>query len=288
MVHHYKQIVSKIFILFLLISGVSFAKDVPLMKTVTVNIPKGEYSILDFPFELKEIQTKAFSYKRTVKKKVEVLDAKINDVQEKITLNKKNEVSNEPKSVSGNALGLEKGLNVLTFRPQHFGSAEIIIWGYENFPIILKVEVVEPKEADKYIRFVEVVDNKKDVIKFESSPHEKIIENIVKHLYDENYESKPAGYESIVRNFSYEVAVLGKDKKPIGTLKNSLIREIIGRDYLGQVWNVNFVPDEKHKENTNIMLYEEMFDEDGVYGVSLESYSINKENGTRVMVVRRR
>jgi len=31
-----------------------------------------------------------------------------------------------------------------------------------------------------------------------------------------------------------------------------------------------------------------MFDDDGVYGVSLETYGVTKEHGTRVMVIRRR
>lgn len=281
---HCKQIVFRYIALLLLVTLTVHAKEVPIMKTVTINIPKGEYSILDFPFEIKEIQMKAFKYKKLVTKKIEITEN--TNVEEKVTLNKKGDIPT--KQTTGNTLGIEKGKNVISFRPQIFGTTEMIIWGYKNFPLIIKIEVVEPEEADKYIKFVETIDNKKDVIKFESSAHEKIIENIVKHLYDENYESKPAGYESIVRNTSYFVEVKNKEKEVIGHLKNSLIREIIGRDYLGQVWNINFVSNEKNQEKTIINLYEEMFDEDGIYGVSLESYSINENNGTRVMVVRRR
>jgi len=283
MVHHCKLIVFRILLGSFLISTMLYSKDIPIMKTIEVNIPVNEYSIIDFPFKIKELQTKTFNYKTVVTKQVP-LEQKSS--ANSISLSKKDEIKKP--QVKNDILGLEKGLNVLTFKPKSLGFAEMIVWGYELFPIILKINVVEAQNGDKYLKFVEILENKNEIQKFESSSHEKIIEEITRHLYDEKYSSKPVGYESIVRNASYSVNVLGKNKEIIGVIKNTLIREIVGRDYLGQVWNVNFIPSSEEYWSTEIQLYEEMFDDDGVYGVSLETYGVTKEHGTRVMVIRRR
>lgn len=302
MVHHYKQIVSRLLFLIILITVSIEAKEVPIMKTVTVNIPVKEYSILDFPFKVKDVQTKSFTYRANVVHKVKKSELK-NIKKQGISLSRKNiDLNKSTKKVikSNDVLGFERGVNVLTFKPKYIGFAEMIIWGYDGFPIILKVNVVEPNKADKYIRFVELVENKKDVAKFESSSHEKIIEKITQHLYDESYKSKPSGYESIVRKDIYDVEVLNNKKEVVAIVRNTLIREIIGRDYLGQVWNVNLVGFRKEillgmmeekfivDEKLELNLYEEMFDENGIFSVSLETYKITKDHGTRVMVVRRR
>ena len=299
MEHHYKQIVfsflcSGIFIVF------AQAKDIPLMKTITVNIPLKEYSILDFPFKIKDVQTKSFTYRTKEKRKVK--KSELNQIKKSgISLSKKiKTISTKHTNQSNDVLGFERGVNVLTFKPKYTGFAEMIIWGYKHFPIILKLNVVTPNKADKYFKFRDVVQNSDSIIKFESNSHEKIIEKITQHLYDENYKSKPSGYESRIRKEIYDVEVLNNKKNPIAIVRNTLIREIIGRDYLGQVWNINLVGftnkilfglmDKKHEvdKNLELHLYEDMFDEDGIYSISLESYTITKNHGTRVMIVRRR
>jgi len=302
MVHHYKQIVSKLLFLICVITFSMEAKEVPIMKTVTVNIPVKEYSILDFPFKVKDVQTKSFTYRAKVVRKVKKSELKKLKKQG-ISLSKRNNSLNKSTTKtdkSDDILGFERGVNVLTFKPKYIGFAEMIIWGYDGFPIILKVNVVEPNKADKYIKFVELVENKNKVNKFESSSHEKIIEKITQHLYDESYKSKPSGYESIIRKDIYDVEVLNNKKEIVAIVRNTLIREIIGRNYLGQVWNVNLVGFKKDillgmieerfsvDDKLELNLYEEMFDEDGIFSVSLETYKITKDHGTRVMVVRRR
>lgn len=286
MLHRYKQIVFKIFISGVFLFGIQmFGKDIPIMKTVTVNIPAEEYSIIDFPFEIKDLQAKTFNYGATVVKQVPEgntaisLSRRSNNIEnaEVLSAQKGNDV-----------LGLEQGVNVLTFKPKFLGSAEMIIWGYEQFPIIMKINVVDAKDAtDKQIRFIETIDNDKDIANFESSSHEKIIEEITRHLYDDSYKSKPAGYESVVQSKSYKIQVLDDDRYVVGNIENSLLREIVGRDYLGQVWNINYVPNDDNSV-LKIRLYEEMFDGDGVFSVSVESYLIDTQHGTRVMIVRRR
>lgn len=301
MVHHYKQLaLIKIFFLTLISYTSLFSKEVPLLKVVSVNIPVGEYSVLDFPFEIVTLKAKTFKYKRN---KTQLMSMPSNQstqlipTKDGITLSKKNDntgnkISSGSKSKPGkNVLGLEKGKNVIVFRPKHKGSTELIIWGYKDFPIMLKINVTDIADSDKHIKFVKILDDRKDVENFESKPHEKIIELITRHLYDESYKSKPAGYESIVRRAEYNINVKDRDGNVIAILHNSLIREIVGRDYLGEVWNVNLIG------NANIIvpkglevnitgpLYGKA---DGIYGVSPEHNYVTSEHGTRVMIVRRR
>jgi hypothetical protein len=281
MVHHLVQTVFKQFLFLVVASATLIGADIPIMKVVTLNIPLKEYSILDFPFKIVDVQTKTFTYKTKVPKN--------NPKKRKVTLAKRKDA---------NVLGVEKGVNVLTFRPTSIGYTEMIVWGYSEFPMILKINVTDPKDAHKHIRFIEVLDKKQEIQKFESNSHEKIIEEITQHLYDENYSSKPAGYESRVRKDEYIVEVLGDDKEPVAMLSTTLTREIIGRDYVGQVWNVNikeakdsilgFDTTPSISDDFEVRLYEEMFDEEGVFSVSLETYTITKAHGTRVMVVRRK
>lgn len=301
MVHHLTQIVSKNVFIAILLAGALFSKEVPIMKTVTINIPLKEYSIVEFPFKIIDIQAKSFVYRSKVKRKIK--KSEIKKYKSKGISLSKSSTKTPIKSPIGSEkdiLGLDKGVNVLTFKPKFTGYTEMIIWGYSDFPIIIKINVVEANKADKYIKFKDILNKSKEVKKFESSTHEKIIEKITQHLYDEHYESKPIGYESIVRKDIYDVEVKNRDNKVVAIFRSSLIREIIGRDYLGQVWNVNLVGfkedvffglmEEEHivSEDLELNLNEEMFDEKGIFGISLETYSITKKHGTRVMIVRSR
>ena len=331
MVLHYKQHVSKLIALILLISTNLYSRDIPMSKTITLDIPLSEYSILEFPFEIKDMQFKVFTYQGKRIKKIE----KSTQVKHLKSL-KSLKSSTKPriKKPSGNILGMEKGKNIITFRPKAKGFTEIIVWGNKNFPMMIKINVVSVNNSEKYFKFVELRKNKKVVRKFESDSHVNVIKKLTKHLYDDNYKSTPAGYENIFRTETYSVNVQDEKDNSISVLKASLLREIKGRNYLGQVWeitldnyyeqivlngyeydsanNINhhyyndtvtyenkqykyklnelnqkvILKKIKIPENFKLSLYEELFDEQGIYGISLETYGITKEHGTRIMIVR--
>lgn len=260
------------------------------MRIATISIPVKEYSIIEFPFIIKDIQFNAFTYKKMIQKKVPVKKniAIKNSGVKKITLSKKTKAKKLPTKGAKNLLGMTKGKNVITFKPKFKGYLEMIIWGHKDFPIILKIKVVDKKYGSQNIKFVNLTENRHAVIEFESSSHEKIIEKIVKHLYNKGLNPKPSGYANVIRKEVYDVAVMVGNKK-IATLRNTLIREIVGRGYVGQVWNVNVLKNkEEIPKDFKIHLYEDMFLSDGVYAVSLETYDINIAHGTRVMIVRAR
>jgi hypothetical protein len=166
------------------------------------------------------------------------------------------------------------------------------VWGNKNFPMIIKISVVD--EADTDIDFVQLVDNRKEVISFEASPHEKVIENIMRFLHNADVNPKPRGYENIVRKEIYDVGIKDRDGKTFARVRVTLTKEVVGKIYVGQEWNVNVVPEFDNEDGEiveipsdfELTLYEEMFDSPGIFAVSLETYQITKKNGTRVMIVR--
>jgi hypothetical protein len=270
------------------------AKDIPVLKTVTVEIPQGEYSVFNFPFKITNLQLGEFKgrVKKTKKPTVALPD---NGVK-RINISKTNG-ANKPKvkNAQPNILNLKKVKNILTFRPKIKGSIEIIVWGNKDFPMVLKVNVVDKNHGDTDINFVQTVDNRKEVIKFESNPHEKVIEKIMRYLYNPSVNKKPRGYEEIVRKDIYDVGIEDENGVVISRVRASLVKESVGRRYVGQVWNVNIVPEFENKNETVVIpdgfyltLYPEMFDAPGVFAVSLETYRITKKHGTRVMIVRRK
>lgn len=284
------QIVSKVAFASLMLTALN-AKEIPVMKETIIEIPAKDYSVVTFPFKIANIQMGAFSYRKE-KNKPLVPAIKDNGVK-KISLSKKDINNNsKQKSVGNNILNIKKIDNMLTFRPKTKGQVEIIVWGNKDFPMIIKIKVVD--FADKNIKFVQVVDSRKEVVNFESSPHEKVIERIMRFLHNSSVNPKPRGYENIVRKEIYDVGIKNREGVTFARVRVSLTKEVVGKIYVGQEWNVNIVPefDNENGETIDIpdrfslTLYEEMFDSPGVFAVSLETYSITKEHGTRVMIVR--
>ncbi|MBD3795545.1 MAG: hypothetical protein IE881_06375 [Epsilonproteobacteria bacterium] len=283
---------------FLVSSALLYGKDVPVMKKVSVEIPVGEYSIFTFPFKVTEIQPGNFR----ATKKVKVDSDKDKPIElpngtKKITINKKNGESEPTKNGAEktNILNMQKIDNMVTFRPKMKGEAELILWGNQDYPMIIDVKIVERGEGDKELNFVQLVDSRKEVINFEANPHEKVIENIIQYLYAPDLHRKPSGYEEVVRQDVYDVGIKDRKGNIFARVRLSLTKEVVGKRYVGQVWNANIVPQFDNRDGTvnipegfKLKLYDEMFDSRGVYAVSLETYTITKEHGTRVMVVRKK
>ncbi|WP_457748579.1 hypothetical protein [Sulfurimonas sp.] len=277
-----------------LIGSSANAKDVPVLKSVTLEIPQGEYSILKFPFKITNLQLGEF--RGHVKKKKKDSVALPNNGVKRINISKTNG-ANKPKvkNVQPNILNLKRVDNILTFRPKIKGFIEIIVWGNKAFPMVLKINIVNKNKGDTDINFVQVLDKRDEVIKFESSAHEQVIERITRYLYNPVVNKKPRGYEEVVRKDIYDVGIENSDGKVIARVRASLVKESVGRRYVGQVWNANIVPEFESGDETitipdgfYLTLYPEMFDAPGVFAVSLETYRITKKHGTRVMVVRRK
>ncbi|WP_294961555.1 hypothetical protein [Sulfurimonas sp.] len=289
MQHHLIQTAFKIALALLIFSTLN-GKDIPIMKTTTIELPVSEYSIIKFPFKVAEARLGSYKYKK-IKGEVTPIIIK-NNANKNISLSKKNPAVPAPIVTSGeNLLNIKKIDNFLTFRPRFKGTAEIVVWGNKDFPMIIKIDIVD--DADKNINFVQVLNSRKEVINFESNPHEKVLENIMRFLHNSEVNKKPRGYENIVRKEVYDVAIRDRQGVIFARVRVSLTKEVAGKIYVGQEWNVNIVEEFDNENETveipngfYLTLYEEMFDSEGVFAVSLETYTITKEHGTRVFIVR--
>jgi len=288
MPHHLIQIAFSVALSLLVASSLN-ALEVPIVKQTTIEVPYKDYTVIRFPFKVTKIQAGTFTYKREKTKKIAPVNP--NGVKQ-ITLTKQKGASAANiKTLQNNPLNLRKIDKMLTLRPIAKGETEVIVWGNAEFPMIVKIKVVD--KADKNIDFIQILDKRSEVITFESSPHEKVIENIMRFLYNSEVNKKPSGYENVARKELYDVAIKDRNGDVFARVRVSLSKEVVGRRYTGQVWNVNIVPefDNEHEtieipEGFRLSLYEEMFDKSGVFAISLETYRVTKEHGTRLMIVR--
>ena len=277
-------------ILLILVASSVFAFDVPVVKESTITVLPNKYCVIKFPFKVTHIQLGTFEYKAKVKKETTTAlnDNKIN----RISLSSKSG-THSAKPKNSNFLNIKKIDNMITLRPKKKGRTQIIVWGNANFPMIININVGE--NGYQNIDYIQMVSNRESVIKFEQNPHERIIELIMRYLYNPVVNKKPSGYDIVTKKEIYDVAIKDRNNKPFAKFRATLIKQINGRLYQGEVWNVNIVPEFNTKEETievpdgfKLKLYPEMFDAPGVYAVSLETYSITKAHGTRVMIVRKR
>jgi len=289
---HFKQIVSKSILGLLVIGMSSFALNVPLVKVISINIPKSNYSVIEFPFKIKDIQINSFVTK--VKKNVNNLNIAnkvaniVHGKNKALNFNKSklpNAASARPVVAHSNYLNMTKGVNVLTFKPKAYGYSQMVIWGYKPYPIILTIHVVKKSKAFQYFRFVPTIAKSNEIHEFESMPHEKIIASIVKYLYAKNINPKPPGYYDAVVHKEYAVSIK-ENSNNVGSLVSKLRWETIGRNYIGQVWTVNIIPDKNYKKPISVRLYAKMFAAKGIYAVSVNRYVITPKRGTEVMIVR--
>lgn len=286
MLIRFKQTVSKIIISSVFCTAGLYALNVPLIKVISINIPKSNYSVVEFPFKIKDLQINSFV--ASVKKKISVKDqAPIGTKKPVLNFSKSNNAgaSSKPVIKKVNYLNMTKGVNVLTFKPNTYGYSQMVVWGYKPYPIILTIHVVKQNKGYQFFKFVPVIQNSNRVQEFESMPHEKIIASIVKYLYARNINPKPPGYYDAVAHQTYTVDIY-KHGNVVGHLVSNLRWETIGRNYIGQVWLVNVIPNKNYNKPIYVRLYSKMFAAKGIYAVSINRYTISPGRGTEVMIVR--
>jgi len=298
MQHHCKQIVFRILLVSAIFASVS-AKEIPVMEKVVIEVPVKEYSILKFPFNITNLQMGGFRYiKKNTQPNTQQPESKAIEKSgtKKINLGAQQNSAANPKSDAtintNNPLNIKKVDNMITLRPSMKGELEMIVWGNKDFPMIVNLKVLDV--GDTNIEFVQLVESRKEVLDFEASAHEKVIERITRHLYNPDVNRKPGGYENVTRKEIYEVGIRDREGLTFARVRVELLREVVGRRYVGQEWNVNIVPEFEDEDGNTIEiqkdfylnLYEEMFDNHGVFSVSLETYRITPKHGTRVIIVR--
>lgn len=257
------------------------AKEVPIVKQLTVLVPYKEFSVIEFPFEIKGHDFTPFV---SVVKEMDGVLPENDSVPDLVVpkLDTKNALppgspvaaksiitpSNNTKKTP---LEVTKGKNFIKLFPKKVGDTELIVWGYSKFPIMLKIKVTEEKDrADKLITFVDYDEQKQEAGKFESSYHDKNVVNITKALYNNEV---PKGYTEII-----------KQKEIISdTLKFILIREYQGKQYSGQEYLVTNIGTQ------NIILDYDIFrGQKGLYGVTFTHDILEPQKQTRLFIIKQR
>lgn len=243
------------------------ALDIPLQTIVEIQIPIGNFTVLDFPFDIKGVSKATFIPKYHIKRmqdKESLEDTSLPPLKNDSFLPppKKNKKKNQKKRPS--SVVVKRGKNTLTIFPKRFGTLNLIVWGYK-YPVLIKFKVIKG-DGDRYFRFLDTDVKKSYAEEFEAVPHEKVITKLIRYLFNNK---TPKGYDNIVSPQEYEKS----------GLHFTFVRSIRGKRYKGDEWIVQNISDK------TIKLYEEMFYAHGVYAVALENDVIKPLEKVRLFIV---
>ncbi|AHJ12979.1 TraK domain-containing protein [Sulfurospirillum multivorans] len=274
-----------------LITSQAQAKDIPIVRKITFLLPLKEFSTIEFPFEIKSHDFTPFvslssasankdgltdnhSSSESQDYALPSLDDKKNPMQ--ATPNGLKQTSSTPPlpPMNGNKKPIEwqKGGNFFKFYPRKVGETQLIVFGYEKYPIIINLSVVENKDdvQDSVYKFVDY-EAKKDVAqKFESTNHDKVVVGITKSLYNNE---PPKGYEVISKQGEFTSQ----------GLHFRLIKEFQGKNYSG----VEYIMQNTTKDtiNTDAGIFK---GQKGIYGITFVHDILEPGRSTRLFIVKQR
>lgn len=241
----------KIIIGIILISKALFSLDIPINKVINIDIKLGDFSVVEFPFEIKGTNKATFiPHTKNVK------DGEKTSVKKLISSNS-----------SADSLTIKRGKNTFTFFPKKFGKLSLVVWGYKEHPVMLNLNVTS-NDVSQYYRFVDYSQDLEDAGNFEATSHELTITRLMKYLFNNK---APSGYKNITEGRQYK----------LGALNFSLVTSLMGKKYRGDEWVV------KNLGSDNISLYEEMFYADGIYAISFEASRLKPLEKCRMFIVRK-
>ncbi|RXK16483.1 hypothetical protein CP985_03465 [Malaciobacter mytili LMG 24559] len=277
----------KTMVLIVLSSVILFGKDIPIRKMIDFEVPVNKSVIIEFPFEINVKPSNFITKEKILDRKEQKIEVKDDtevgeksdykivkpDINGKIVINnsvdtKKNTESKPEaaKKLKKSSFKLSTSKNIIELSSKKEGRTEIIVWGYE-YPIIINIKVVDKEIEDRYFKFINYEETKAEVKKFESNPHEKVLEKLLYGLYNNKY---PSGFKTEVVNEEY---------KNDG-LYFKLMNRVVGLGYIGEIWVI-----ESTEGRAN--LYEEMFADKNIYLISLEADKLEeKGQSTRLFVIR--
>ena len=243
-----------------------FGKDFPLERTIDVKINNNTTTVLEFPFIIKD---KSFDkFRRIVdpsnendtnkidvpamKKEIREIDGKKVVVSTKDNSNQQN-INTKPMIINISANG-----NIVELKPNQEGITKIILWGYDYYPVMVNIEVVNndnSNDNNDYFRFLDYKTPKDEVVKFEAQKHETIIRKLIKSGY---LNEVPDGYKKTVMN---EVE------------DNDKFKMVLNEVYIGNKYGLK-IYDFINKSSSDLVIKDRMFYKEGmVFAVSIEKLS---------------
>ena len=243
-----------------------FGKDFPLERTIDVKINNNTTTVLEFPFIIKD---KSFDkFRRIVdpsnendtnkidvpamKKEIREIDGKKVVVSTKDNSNQQN-INTKPMIINISANG-----NIVELKPNQEGITKIILWGYDYYPVMVNIEVVNndnSNDNNDYFRFLDYKTPKDEVVKFEAQKHETIIRKLIKSGY---LNEVPDGYKKTVMN---EVE------------DNDKFKMVLNEVYVVNRYGLK-IYDFTNKSSSDLVIKDRMFYKEGmVFAVSIEKLS---------------
>lgn len=260
-----KQLVSSL----LLIVGITIlnAKEIPITQEVEITIPVGKFAVVEFPFKVTHKNITSFLVSESSKAKSKEKHNTLN----KELLNSKPNGSRLPKpkhkrpGKRSKYLSITQNVNGFTFFARKEGVLKMVIWGYKQ-PILLTIRAKQKNGFGLYQFVIPQVDSKV-VLKTEQGPHEKIINKLMVHLFNQTL---PRGYKSLSTDKIYNS----------NGFEFRLNRQLIGKRYIAEEW---ILTNNTSKES---IIHEESFYQKGIFGVSLENDKLKPNESVRVFIVR--
>lgn len=241
------------------------AKIIPIQQKIDFVVPSKKSVIFEFPFKI-EVKASPFYTKETVDDKKEdgAIIVKPNMNGEATIVNDKT----MKKSEKTQNFTLKSGENIVEVFARKSGNTEIIIWGYD-YPIMINLVIDESLDdsAERFFRFQDYKVNEKKAISYEANSHEKTLEKLLVGLYKD---VPPPGFAIEIK------AVVYKEKG----VEHKLQKRFIGYNYMGEIWEV------KNFEKEPFTLYEEMYANEKVFLVSSETDVLEKDEVTRLFIIR--
>jgi len=270
-----KILVQTVFSLFL-ISSMLVSKEIPLVKNIDIYVPYKEFSVIEFPFKIKGYAFTPFVYKAKVKDKKKdlaptytspSLEKMPSSASEKLKRSVKSKLAAKKPSTP---IDVAKGNNFFRLYPKKIGKTELLVWGYKEYPVMIKLHVTkDATKYDKQIKFLDYSIKESKAEKFESSGHDRVVIKITKALF---LNKLPQGYKNLSLHKEYIS----------NNLHVKLTKTITGKKYKGEEYVLtNNSPD-------TITLVAEMFEREGIYGVTFINNILVPESSTRVFIVRGR
>lgn len=234
----------------------------PISKNKTeVTIPLKNWSILSFPFEIKEVK-KATNSGSSQTGMQDVDFASLNEQGSQQQPKQQQSIPQDGTVV------FDVGLNTISIFPKEAADIKLTVWRSNGFPIMLDLKTTEDTKAASYFEFVDGYGaDKSEAQAFEGSSHVGVIAELIKGLYNH---VPPKGYKVEQDAFKQEMSGIAIDG----------VFTLLGDRYLAQEVRLT------NKTKNEITLYEEMFYEPGIFSVSFENDTLKPGESTRTFFIR--
>jgi len=252
----------------LILSLPLMALELPLNPTTKLVVKQGAFSTIKLPFSISRIEKSPFVSKAAnIPAGVDsdtVINSEVLANADRLPQPKR---AKKGASRKPTPLKMKWSGKTISLYPNKVGSTSVAIYGYDKYPVILKIIVRKSASADHFF-FKDYETQSKEIAGgFEMVEHEKVLSMLWKYGFNN---MTPPGYNAVNVKRVYH-------KKG---LKFTLVKQLVGEQYREDVYIV------KNTTKGNLHLYEEMFYVDGIYGIAFENNDLKRGEATRMFVIK--